>query len=623
MYQAMTSLGFAAESPYRGPIRLEGDPKGASVVILGAGLAGHDRRVRTRPRRIQGRGSRIQFAARWPKLDHPRRRLPTPSSAARRSAARSTRVSISIRGRGGSPTTTMRSSITAAGSASRSSRSFSSTTTPICMRRLPSTAGRSGSARSRPTSRAAIAELLAKATRKGALDEAVTNEDQEILLEALRAHGGLDDDFRYRAGDISAAFRGYARDPGGGLGATPANGEPIGLHDLLTSRLWRGLQNFALYDFQTTMFQPVGGMGRIGEAFARQVPNGVRYGAKVTAIRQDDHGVAVVFEDLVPRRKRREGQRRLVRLHFAAIDPEPDRRQCLRADEGGDRRGPLRVRGQDRTAVPPPLLGGGRADLRRHYLHRPADPPDRLPELGPQRRGQGGAARRLHLGRAERLRAHRHVAGRANRGGARLRRPDPSAISKRIRNRRLGRLASRAVHARLRRRMDRRGAPRALRQSLPDRRPDRAGRRARLLYSGLAGGRDPVGARRDHAPAPAGSWRSDATDLVTPKTRRRLFDARHGPPRPGALRGACALRLGLGRGDFAGPRFEPGPVIRRAGRRGALRRSLRRLPSAGRKRRERRRRLSRHWRTTSRSPRPTIWRGSCSRDRGGCRRSAG
>ena len=39
-YQAMTRLGFAAESPYRGPIRLDGDPKGASVIILGAGLAG-------------------------------------------------------------------------------------------------------------------------------------------------------------------------------------------------------------------------------------------------------------------------------------------------------------------------------------------------------------------------------------------------------------------------------------------------------------------------------------------------------------------------------------------------------------------------------------------------------
>jgi monoamine oxidase len=40
MYHAMTSLGFASESRYRGPIRLEGDPKGASVLVLGAGLAG-------------------------------------------------------------------------------------------------------------------------------------------------------------------------------------------------------------------------------------------------------------------------------------------------------------------------------------------------------------------------------------------------------------------------------------------------------------------------------------------------------------------------------------------------------------------------------------------------------
>src|SRR6202035_5375171 len=40
MYQAMTSLGFAAESTYRGPIKLEGDARGASVLILGAGLAG-------------------------------------------------------------------------------------------------------------------------------------------------------------------------------------------------------------------------------------------------------------------------------------------------------------------------------------------------------------------------------------------------------------------------------------------------------------------------------------------------------------------------------------------------------------------------------------------------------
>jgi len=40
MYRAMTSLSVAAESTYTAPMRLDGDPKGTSVIILGAGLAG-------------------------------------------------------------------------------------------------------------------------------------------------------------------------------------------------------------------------------------------------------------------------------------------------------------------------------------------------------------------------------------------------------------------------------------------------------------------------------------------------------------------------------------------------------------------------------------------------------
>ena len=40
MYQAMTSLGFAADSGYKGPIQLSGAPAGASVLVLGAGIAG-------------------------------------------------------------------------------------------------------------------------------------------------------------------------------------------------------------------------------------------------------------------------------------------------------------------------------------------------------------------------------------------------------------------------------------------------------------------------------------------------------------------------------------------------------------------------------------------------------
>jgi len=40
MYQAMSELGHAGESGYTGPIELKGDPKGTSVLILGAGMAG-------------------------------------------------------------------------------------------------------------------------------------------------------------------------------------------------------------------------------------------------------------------------------------------------------------------------------------------------------------------------------------------------------------------------------------------------------------------------------------------------------------------------------------------------------------------------------------------------------
>lgn len=40
MYQAMSSLGYAQESNYRGPLELSKAKRGGSVVILGAGLAG-------------------------------------------------------------------------------------------------------------------------------------------------------------------------------------------------------------------------------------------------------------------------------------------------------------------------------------------------------------------------------------------------------------------------------------------------------------------------------------------------------------------------------------------------------------------------------------------------------
>src|SRR5690606_10953978 len=90
---------------------------------------------------------------------------------------------------------------------------------------------------------------------------------------------------------------GYEKEPGGGIGAEPVAGQIIGASDILNSRLWAGLANFSLYEFQTTMFQPVGGMGKIGDACAKQVGDLITYNAKVTKIDQNDKGVTVSYED--------------------------------------------------------------------------------------------------------------------------------------------------------------------------------------------------------------------------------------------------------------------------------------------------------------------------------------
>src|SRR6202012_5045002 len=71
--------------------------------------------------------------------------------------------------------------------------------------------------------------------------------------------------------------------------------EPLNLSEILKSRLWRYLQSFAVYQSQTTMFQPVGGMDMIGKAFAREVGDLITYDAKVTRIEQNDRGVSVSY----------------------------------------------------------------------------------------------------------------------------------------------------------------------------------------------------------------------------------------------------------------------------------------------------------------------------------------
>ncbi len=142
-----------------------------------------------------------------------------------------------------------------------------------------------------------VAELLAKSVRQSALDQAVTREDREVLLEAMREWGALDSHYEYRRGLLTSDRRGWDVDPGGGTSPVPAPSKPLAMSDLLRSRLWRGIAQGHGYEFQNTVFQPVGGMGMIAQAFGRELDGVIEYSAKVTEIRQDGAGVTAIYQD--------------------------------------------------------------------------------------------------------------------------------------------------------------------------------------------------------------------------------------------------------------------------------------------------------------------------------------
>lgn len=296
MYQAMTSLGYAAESGYKGRIRLEGDPKGASVLILGAGLAGMVAALELRQagyrvrllefnHRAGGRNWSLRGGDTYTELGGATQRCEFDAGLYLNPGP--WRIPYH---HNGLLDYCKRLNVTL--------EPFQQLNHNAFLHSAKAFDGRPRRIREvRTDFQGHVSELLAKVVRKGQLDELVSTEDREVLLEALRWWGVLDRNYAYKAGLLASEFRGYARDPGGGLGAEPVASEIIGLSDILQSRLWRGLTAFALYEFQTTMFQPVGGMGRIGDAFAREVGDLITYDAKVTRIAQGERSVTVTYED--------------------------------------------------------------------------------------------------------------------------------------------------------------------------------------------------------------------------------------------------------------------------------------------------------------------------------------
>ena len=297
MYQAMHSLGFAAESSFKGPVRLDAAPKGASVLVLGAGMAGLVAafELRNAGYRVQvleynsragGRNWTLRGGDRYTELGGETQecrfdsglyinpgpwRLPYHhhgmlSYCKRLGVALEPFVQInhnaylhSHKAFGGKP------------------------------QRLRAV---------KADYHGHVAELLAKATQNHALDADVTADDRAILLDSLHHWGALDKNYRFVKGADSNDRRGYERDPGGGLSARPEFSAPVALSDVLKSGLWAALPFGEMYDMQTAMFQPVGGMGHVGQAFGRELASLIRYNAKVVEIRQDERGVSATFEDM-------------------------------------------------------------------------------------------------------------------------------------------------------------------------------------------------------------------------------------------------------------------------------------------------------------------------------------
>lgn len=133
-----------------------------------------------------------------------------------------------------------------------------------------------------------IAQLLAQAVNEGTFDRQLTPGEQKNLLDLLRSFGALQPDGRYTGSDRSGcAYPLTVRQS-----CVPLSPYPLG--ELLDSQFWT--TNFYQpvdYEWQPTLFQPVGGMDRIVDGFMRQVGGLVRRTAIVQRITVSDTNVQV------------------------------------------------------------------------------------------------------------------------------------------------------------------------------------------------------------------------------------------------------------------------------------------------------------------------------------------
>jgi monoamine oxidase len=179
-----------------------------------------------------------------------------------------------------------------------------------------------------------IAEMLAKAVNQNALNAMLTAEDRNNLLCMLKNFGDLgENEICHECGKSKCktcnascqacvscnkqcitCFQ-YSGSTRSGCAKPITVYEPcdpgtkLNLHDLLSSEYWqhRFYQSFE-YEWQPTLFQPVGGMDKIVDGFVRKIGSLIKYNTKVLDIQISNTGVTVVVEH--------EGKRRSINADY-------------------------------------------------------------------------------------------------------------------------------------------------------------------------------------------------------------------------------------------------------------------------------------------------------------------
>jgi monoamine oxidase len=296
MYHAMTALGHAAESSFAGPVDLQGAPKGTTVLVLGAGVAGlvgayelrkagYDVKVLEYNPRAGGRAWTLRGGDEYTELGGAKQKVEFDKGLYLNPGP--WRIPYHHHG-----------ILHYAKSLGVPLEPFMQVNYNAYLHSKNAYGGKPQRFRHvQADFHGHVAELLSKAVNKRQLDDTVTREDRDKLLEAMRRWGALDKSNRYGASDDSSKRRGYDVSPGGGLMPAPKYSQPMDFSALIKSGLWNYLPIGHDEEFHTAIFQPVGGMDQIAQAIYRQVADVVQLGARVTAIDQNAQGVTVTYTD--------------------------------------------------------------------------------------------------------------------------------------------------------------------------------------------------------------------------------------------------------------------------------------------------------------------------------------